>query len=189
MLNSEQAQKAQKLYKQTLLRLGEMLKVLKQNDNSRNREILRGHCDYLGSLGKKQNLFGWVDLMETAKVAIVEPENDYQQTTKLIIKDIKKAGECLIKNDINSICVSDELFQLAPQKRARLNDIQTLFTIEEQESEEQESEEQEQENEISTSNDISSSGSGTLDRDLWIDPTAIKSIATDDDDSDVTSFW
>lgn len=41
MINSEQAHQAQKLYKQTLLRLGEMLKILKQGDNSRNREILK----------------------------------------------------------------------------------------------------------------------------------------------------
>ena len=160
MLNSEQAQKAQKLYKQTLLRLGEMLKILKQNDNSRNRELLRGHCDYLSALGKKQNLFGWVDLMETAKVAIVEPDNDYQKTTKLIIKEIKNAGERLIKNDINSITASEELYSLAPQKRARLNDIQTLFNHEENGDN------------IPNSEDFSSSA--TLDRDLWIDPTAIK---------------
>lgn len=52
MINSEQAHQAQKLYKQTLLRLGEMLKILKQGDNSRNREILKNHCDYLSTQGK-----------------------------------------------------------------------------------------------------------------------------------------
>ncbi len=131
MFTSEQAQKVQKLYKQTLLRLGEMLKILKQGDSSRHREKLRGHCDYLSAQGKKQNLFGWVDLMETAKIAIVEPKNDFQSTTKLIIKEIKAASEQLIQNNVNSICASNKLQKLAPQVRARLMDIQTIFTEEE----------------------------------------------------------
>ena len=74
MFTSEDGHKTQKLYKQTLLRLGEMLKILQQGDSSRNREMIRDHCDYLSAQGKKQNLFGWVDLMETAKVTIVENE-------------------------------------------------------------------------------------------------------------------
>ena len=152
MFTSEEAQKAQKLYKQTLLRLGEMLKVLKQGDNSRNRELLRGHCDYLSAQGKKQNLFGWVDLMETAKVAIVKSENDYQSTTKLIIKEIKNANECLIKNEINAIYPSDELQHLAPQAKSRLMDVQTVF-IEERPEIEIEPEPKKTKT--------------TLDRDLW----------------------
>lgn len=130
MISSEQAHQAQKLYKQTLLRLGEMLKVLKQGDSSRNREILKNHCDYLSTQGKKQNLFGWVEIMETAKIAISRPENDYISTTKLIIKEIKNAGEHLLKQELNAIFVSDELQELAPQARARIMDVETVFADE-----------------------------------------------------------
>jgi chemosensory pili system protein ChpA (sensor histidine kinase/response regulator) len=130
MFTSEDAHKAQKLYKQTLLRLGEMLKILKKGNSSRNRELLRGHCDYLSAQGKKQNLFAWVDLMEIAKAAIIESKNDYQTTTKLIIKEIKNAGELLLKHDIDSICVSDELKALAPQMSTRFNSADTVFMAE-----------------------------------------------------------
>ncbi|MBL1210281.1 response regulator [Geminocystis sp. GBBB08] len=127
MITSEQADRNQKLYKQTLIRLGEMLKILKQGDNSRNRENIKAHCDYLSNQGKKQNLFGWVEVMETAKAAIVKEENDYVKTTKLIIKEIKNAGEYLVKNEINAICLTDELRHLAPQSRSRLMDVETIY--------------------------------------------------------------
>src|SRR5512146_1426485 len=126
MITSEQAQQVQKLYKQTLLRLGEMLKVLKQGDSSRNREILKEHCDFLSTQGKKQNLFGWVEIMETAKIAISRPSNDYDATTKLIIKEIKNAGDYLLKQNLNAIFVSDELQDLAPQAKSRVMDVETV---------------------------------------------------------------
>jgi chemotaxis protein histidine kinase CheA/DNA-binding response OmpR family regulator len=127
MITSEQASNNQKLYKQTLLRLGEMLKILKEGDSNRNRENIKSHCDYLSNQGKKQNLFGWVEVMETAKVAIVRSENDYTATTKIIIKEIKNAGEYLVKNEINAICLTDELRDLAPQFRSRLMDVETIY--------------------------------------------------------------
>lgn len=127
MITSEQASQNQKLYKQTLIRLGEMLKILKQGDNSRNREHIKSHCNFLSIEGKKQNLFGWVEIMETAKIAILNPENDYNSTTKLIIKEIKKAGEYLLKNDVNSIFVNDSLQILAPSARSRLMDLETVY--------------------------------------------------------------
>ncbi|HIK37817.1 MAG: response regulator [Geminocystis sp.] len=119
MITSEQAQKVQQIYKNTLIRLGEMLKVLKQGDSSRNREVIRSHCDHLSILGKKENLFGWVEIMETAKEAIINPENEYDSTIKLIIKEIKKASDLLLKHEIDQICVSEQLLSLAPQARGR----------------------------------------------------------------------
>lgn len=127
MITSEQASQNQKLYKQTLIRLGEMLKILKQGDNSRNREHIKSHCNFLSIEGKKHNLFGWVEIMETAKIAILNPENDYNSTTKLIIKEIKKAGEYLLKNEVNSIFVDDSLQILAPSARSRLMDLETVY--------------------------------------------------------------
>ncbi|WPF88740.1 response regulator [Cyanobacterium aponinum AL20118] len=159
MINSEQAHQAQKLYKQTLLRLGEMLKILKQGDNSRNREILKNHCDYLSTQGKKQNLFGWVEIMETAKIAISRPDNEYSSTAKLIIKEIKNAGELLLQQEINSICVSDELQDLAPQAKARLMDVETVFADEIPSMEEIEAQ--------ATATPSQAVTKSTLDKDLW----------------------
>lgn len=152
MITSEQASNNQKLYKQTLLRLGEMLKILKEGDSSRNRENIKSHCDYLSNQGKKQNLFGWVEVMETAKVAIVRSENDYSTTAKVIIKEIKNAGEYLVKNEINAICVTDELRHLAPQFRSRLMDVETIYAdMREQIPQE----------------DVYSPQKSTIERDLW----------------------
>jgi len=177
MITSEQANQHQKLYKQALLRLGEMLKVLKEGDSSRNRETLKSHCDYLSVQGKKQNLFGWVEIMETAKIAIVKPENDYNSTTKLIIKEIKNAGEYLLKNEINSICVGETLRSLAPQSRARLMDLETIY------------------GEIKVPIEEVYNSKNTLERDLWRETQIDSNFSppnltdetkiSDDDDSDI----
>lgn len=127
MITSEKAQKVQQIYKNALIRLGEMLKVLKQGDSSRNREIIRSHCDHLSILGKKENLFGWVELMETAKEAVINPENEYDSTIKLIIKEIKKASDLLLKHEIDQICVSEQLQALAPQARGKGMSGETVY--------------------------------------------------------------
>jgi chemosensory pili system protein ChpA (sensor histidine kinase/response regulator) len=116
---------ASKLYRQTLLRLGEMLKILKQGDNPDNRNTLQAHCEYLSNKGKQKNLFGWVELMETAKLAIANPNNEYDTTVKLIITEIKQAGEKLLKPEEN-ISVSRQLLALVPELRARLMDMETV---------------------------------------------------------------
>ncbi|MBF2057698.1 MAG: response regulator [Cyanobacterium sp. T60_A2020_053] len=140
----------QELYKQTLMRLGSMLKLLKQGDSPQNREKIQSFCDYLSLEGRKQNLFGWVELMETAKAAIAKPQHNYSSTTKLIIKEIKEAGEHLIKGEINSIAMSDQLLNLAPSAKARFMDVETIY------AQPQTAEEQKQ-----------AVSRGTLERDLW----------------------
>ncbi len=117
---------APKLYKQTLLRLGEMLKILKQGDNPENRNTLQAHCQYLFDQGKKENLFAWAEVMETAKIAIANPENDYDSTTKLIITEIKQVGEKLLKQQEEEITISDKLSALVPEAKARLRDRETV---------------------------------------------------------------
>ncbi|MGY6531018.1 MAG: hybrid sensor histidine kinase/response regulator [Cyanobacterium sp.] len=124
MISSSQAQE---LYKQTLFRLGAMLKLLKQGDSPDNRHSIQKHCETLSLEGKKQNLFGWVSIMETAQGAIAKPHHDYSSTTKLIIKEIKQASEYLLKGDVNAIAVSDQLLELAPSARTRFMDVETIY--------------------------------------------------------------
>lgn len=140
----------QELYKQTLIRLGSMLKLLKQGDSPQNRERIQSFCEYLSLEGRKQNLFGWVGLMETAKGAIAKPQHNYSSTIKLIIKEIKEAGENLINGEINAIVVSDQLLNLAPSAKARFMDVETIYAQPETTEEEKQS-----------------PSRGTLERDLW----------------------
>lgn len=97
--------------------------------------------------------------METAKIAISRPNNEYSSTAKLIIKEIKNAGELLLQQEINSICVSDELQDLAPQAKARLMDVETVFADEIPSMEEIEAQAA-----ATSSQAVTKS---TLDKDLW----------------------
>ncbi|AFZ48607.1 putative CheA signal transduction histidine kinase [Cyanobacterium stanieri PCC 7202] len=118
---------AQELYKQSLLRLGAMLKLLKQGDSPEHRRSIQKHCEALSLEGRKQNLFGWVAIMETSQGAIAKPHHEYISTTKLIIKEIKTAAEYLLKGDLNAISVSDQLLELAPSARTRFMDVETVY--------------------------------------------------------------
>lgn len=148
---------AQKLYKQALLRLGEMLKILKQGDRRENRNTIEGHCEFLSNQGKQYNLFGWVEIMETAKLAISNPDNEYDSTTKTIITEIKYAAEKLLKQKEQEISLGEKLATLVPRGRARFMDLETIYA-------EIEAEEAEKEEAVEAFN-----RQNTLERDLWGD--------------------
>ncbi|MBE9221579.1 hybrid sensor histidine kinase/response regulator, partial [Cyanobacterium stanieri LEGE 03274] len=156
MISSNQAQE---LYKQTLFRLGAMLKLLKQGDSPDNRRNVQKHCEALSLEGKKQNLFGWVAIMETAQGAIAKPHHNYSTTTKLIIKEIKQASEYLLQGDVNAISVSDQLLELAPSARTRFMDVETIYAGADMDTSFDESE--------SISSPEDEDKNNTLERDLW----------------------
>jgi chemosensory pili system protein ChpA (sensor histidine kinase/response regulator) len=124
--NSHRQSAEKNLYNKNLLHLAEMLKLLKQGDNKSNRETVKTHCQELLELGKKVNFFGYVELLETAKQAIIERTNPYETTLKLIIKEIKEAGDKILNGHSDQIYVSSELEELAPNTREELMNFETI---------------------------------------------------------------
>ncbi len=108
------------LYTQSLLRLGEMLKLLRKGDSPQNRNWVRSHCDFLLEEGKKNNFSAWVKLLQTAREAIANLDNEYEHTTKTIITEIKYAGEKLQKDLEQEIIASDKLLELIPKVEEEL---------------------------------------------------------------------
>lgn len=158
---------AQELYKQSLLRLGAMLKLLKQGDTPENRRSIQKHCEALSLEGRKQNLFGWVAIMETAQGAIAKPHHDYTSTTKLIIKEIKSAAEYLLKGNFNAISVSDQLLELAPSARTRFMDVETVYAGVDMDTSSEETPPIAEASEETPEADSSPSAKNTLEKDLW----------------------
>jgi chemosensory pili system protein ChpA (sensor histidine kinase/response regulator) len=116
----------QNLYNNTLLILGEMLKILRQEDSKETRNKLKSYCQDLSVLGKKANLPRWVELLETATVAIADTNNPYTATTKLIIKEIKQASENVINHKSEKIRVSSQLQELVPDSFLKLMDLEDI---------------------------------------------------------------
>lgn len=103
----------QNFYKNVLLQLREMLQVLKQSDTPASRSKFQEHCQQLLSLGENTNFMGWVELLETAKTAISYQENPYLPCGRLIIKEIKEAGELIAAAKTENIKPSSQLQALA----------------------------------------------------------------------------
>ncbi len=162
---------AQELYKKTLVRLGSMLKILKQGDSSPSREAIQAHCEFLSLEGKKQDLFGWVSVMETAKLAIAKPNHNFEATAKLIIKEIKQSAEYLLKGELNAIAVSDKLLKLAPDAKTRFMDVETIYA-----------DPQTQEIPPKSEEILSEQKSKTLERDLWQETVLTNSGKQEDRD-------
>lgn len=117
----------QSFYKKVLLQLREMLQVLKQKDTPATRNQFQEHCHQLSLLGQKAKIPQWVELLETAKVAIANSQNPYLSSGKLIIKEIKEAGELLVSGRTEEIHPSQELQALAPLPSENLVDLETVW--------------------------------------------------------------
>jgi len=119
--------KEREFIKKVLMRLAEMLTLLKMGDRPENRKKFQNHCQYLLDLGKEAKYWGWVELLEVAKAAIaVKLNNPYETTAKLIIKEIKEASELVKVRNIEGIIASKQLQKLVPEPRLKPLDIQTI---------------------------------------------------------------
>ncbi len=112
-------------HRKVLLQLREMLKILKQGEQPEHRKQLQSYCQHLSNLGKQAKLPEWVALLETAKAAIANPDNPYQASARLIIKEIKQAGKLILEDRTDKIQPSEKLQALAPRHFSALVDIET----------------------------------------------------------------
>ena len=101
-----------KFYQKVLLRLWEMLKIAKQDDEAVNRERMQAYCQESIDLGKQSPIPVWNEILETAKQAIGNPHNSYRPTAMLIIKEIKKAADLIFAGEGDELAVSKELKML-----------------------------------------------------------------------------
>ncbi|MBD2130297.1 response regulator [Microcoleus sp. ZQ-A2] len=114
-----------------LIELREMLQLFKQQDQPEHREALQVHCLNLVRLGEQQDLPGWDELLETARVAIACSSNSYRLLANIVIKEIKQAQELVLAGRSVEICASEQLKALAPEPPAS----ETPVALQSQESE------------------------------------------------------
>jgi chemotaxis protein histidine kinase CheA len=114
-----------------LIELREMLQLFKQQDQSEHREALQVHCLNLIGLAEQQDLPGWDELLETARVAIACSSNSYRLLANIVIKEIKQAQELVIAGRSVEICASEQLKALVPESAAS----ETPVTLQAQQSE------------------------------------------------------
>ncbi|MGB3236651.1 MAG: Hpt domain-containing protein [Geitlerinemataceae cyanobacterium] len=90
--------------------LKQMLQLFKQSESQNSRQKLGSLCQYLSELGGESP--GWQQLVETARLAIVNSSNPYRILAPFVIKEIKQASEALTIDSQANISPSRSLKQL-----------------------------------------------------------------------------
>ncbi|WP_448564901.1 Hpt domain-containing protein [Trichothermofontia sp.] len=93
--------------------LREMLPLFKQAPTAQNRQQLVGLCDRLAQVAASTGT--WQTLIQTAKVAIANPDNAYTTLAPLVVKDLKQGGDLLQAGRATEIAASPSLQKLAVQ--------------------------------------------------------------------------
>lgn len=93
--------------------LREMLPLFKQGATAQNRQQLVSLCDRLAEVAPTTS--SWQTLIQTAKVAIANPNNSYQTLAPLVVKDLKQGGDFLQVGREAEIAACPSLQKLAVQ--------------------------------------------------------------------------
>jgi len=105
----------QNFYRRVLMQLQQLLDLAKRSDTPENRKKFEWFCEQLLILGKNSNIAGWVELMKKSQLAISAQQNNYNNTAKLIIKEIKQAGELVVAGRDKEIQISPQLSAIVPK--------------------------------------------------------------------------
>lgn len=108
----------EEFYQKIQTSLREFREISKQSHGNDTRKQLEEHLQQLAELGKQSEIKGWIEFVTTAATAIASPKNPYRSSVKLIIKEIKQAGELLRAGRLDEIRVSDQLQELSPRSPA-----------------------------------------------------------------------
>ena len=95
--------------------LRKMLAAFKQPDNAESRKSIQDICVQLYEMGEQFNLSAWCDLIETARLAAGDSNNDYRALAPVLIKEIKQAQDLVLAGRASEIAVSDEMQTLLPE--------------------------------------------------------------------------
>lgn len=95
--------------------LRQLLATFKQADNLESRKTLQNICKELAAIGEQFDLAEWCDLVETARIAVGELNNDYRKLAPILIKEIKKAQELVLTGRASEVAVSDSMQALLPE--------------------------------------------------------------------------
>jgi hypothetical protein len=94
-----------------------MLQLFKQKDSATSRQQLHALCDRLLQLGKGIN--AWQSLVQTAQVAIANPQNSYPVLAPLVIKELKEASALAQTGRADEVAPSQKLRRLAAPEPIR----------------------------------------------------------------------
>ncbi|MEO0705915.1 MAG: Hpt domain-containing protein, partial [Cyanobacteria bacterium J06649_5] len=95
--------------------LRQMLTTFKQADTPDARKKIQEMCAQLIAVGEQFDLPEWCDLIETARIASANLDNDFRALAPVLIKEIKKAQDLVLSGRSSEVSVCDDLQALLPE--------------------------------------------------------------------------
>lgn len=95
--------------------LRQLLTAFKQSDTADTRARIYNICSQLLTIGDRFELSAWCDLIETARLAASNPDNNYRTLAPVLIKEIKKAQDLVLIGRASEISVCDAMQSLLPE--------------------------------------------------------------------------
>ncbi|MDJ0703028.1 MAG: response regulator [Leptolyngbyaceae cyanobacterium MO_188.B28] len=95
--------------------LRDILTCFKQQDDTTTRHTLQSLCQNLSHIGEQFDLTGWCDLVNTARLAVFNPDNTYRTLAPIVIREIKKGQEMVLAGRAAEIAVPEAMQSLVPK--------------------------------------------------------------------------
>ncbi|MEL6779027.1 MAG: Hpt domain-containing protein, partial [Cyanobacteria bacterium J06597_16] len=95
--------------------LRQMLTTFKQADTPDARKKIQEMCAQLIAVGEQFDLPEWCDLIETARIASANLDNDFRALAPVLIKEIKKAQDLVLSGRSSEVSVCEDLQALLPE--------------------------------------------------------------------------
>ncbi|MFM7450095.1 MAG: response regulator [Leptolyngbyaceae cyanobacterium] len=90
-----------------------MLALFKASETSNTRQQLQQICDQLAALDNRDQLGNWCHLIGVSRQAIAAPDHTFRNIAPVIIRDIKRAHDLILADQISDVVPSSSLMQLA----------------------------------------------------------------------------
>ena len=96
-----------------MVQMRQLLQMLQQPDETATRTQIDRICQELGQLGQDYNIAPWVDLLDHARGAVVNPENPFDRLASGIIPALKNARDLVLAQRPADITTPEELLSLS----------------------------------------------------------------------------
>ncbi|HEY9752179.1 MAG TPA: Hpt domain-containing protein, partial [Coleofasciculaceae cyanobacterium] len=90
-----------------------MLALFKASETSDARQQLQQICDQLAALNHQDELGSWCHLIGVSRQAIAAPDHTFRTIAPVIIRDIKRAHDLILADQISDVTPSRSLLDLA----------------------------------------------------------------------------
>ncbi len=112
----------QKFVNEAMVRLREILQILKQKDNQESRQKIQQICTRLIKMGEENNYPELRELLAKCSRAMAHTGNNYATLINIVVQEIKQALELLMRGESKKIKISVKLQEIIPDEMTKTSE-------------------------------------------------------------------